>query len=116
MLPQVKLEDVSGMCLVGSRITDGKLVMTFSDPGDARPCCFVYARAYEKYGDPEIEVEEQVSFECSFSFNEACVELGIITQDELDEQRRRREERWVQQSEAAERAQFERLKKKFKGA
>ena len=57
MLPLVKLEEVNGMCLVGSRITDGKLVMTFSNPGDTRHFCFVYARAYEKYGDPEIEVE-----------------------------------------------------------
>jgi hypothetical protein len=109
MRQEVKLTDAIGKTLEGIAFswTCGQAVLTFTDG------TFSTLRA-TRGDDPEIE-EDDLSFE-DFGDTE-LIRAGVATADELEALRQARkaesEARWKRDSEARDRAEFERLKRKF---
>ncbi len=108
MKTEIKLTDALGKTLQGfeSSITSPQAVLTFSD--DTFTTLDIY-RGYEE-GDETI-LEGSLLLD-QFG-DEKLIRLGIITQEELDEGRKKERAVFDDAREKRERAEYERLSRKF---
>lgn len=102
MLPQVNIEDATGKTIKRVSLGDDLLIV-FADDTCAR-VSVVHAWGAAKIQNNEIRITE-------VDLN--LVDIGIMSQEELEENRRASQERCAADRERREREEYDRLKRKF---
>lgn len=110
-MKQIRLEEAIGKTIkdFGENLGWESIVITFTDD------TFIYLQTEADWRNNSKNIEQSEYRISDFSHREA-IRLGIVTQEEIEADQKRRQAQLVKQQEESERAQYERLKKKYDAA